>query len=126
MLERLSIPNAVDMDEDHYQLIDNGDSTTTILFNATHIGNTVLISYPKVVDVDHSFEITDENVNELRTRMTYTKCWTDGERYRFVFDNVLITSFPDAHSEDEFEGELTVNIQRDKNGRFGYAYRIVA
>ena len=126
ILERLAIPTKVDMDEDHYQLIDNGDGTTTILFNEVHIGRDILISYPKVVDVVDSFELTDENVNELRTRMSYVKCHTDGSKYRFVFNNVLITSFPDVISEDDdAEGELTINIQRDANGRFGYAYRIV-
>ena len=126
LLERLSIPSRVDMDENHYQLVDNEDGTTTILFNKVHIGRQVLISYPKVVDVDHSFYLSDENVNELRTSMTYTKCLTDGEKWRYVFNNVLITSFPDAISEDDdAEGELTIAIHRDKDGRFGHAYRIL-
>ena len=126
MLDRLSIPSRVDMDGGHYQLIDNGDGSTTILFNAMHIGRNVLIAYPKVVEVADSFEITDENVNEVHTRMSYVKCFTDGSKYRFVYNNVLVTSFPDALSEDdEQEGELTLNIQRDANGRFGYAYRII-
>ena len=126
MLDRLSIPSRVDMDGGHYQLIDNGDGSTTILFNAMHIGRSVLIAYPKVVEVADSFEITDENVNEVHTRMSYVKCFTDGSKYRFVYNNVLVTSFPDALSEDdEPEGELTLNIQRDANGRFGYAYRII-
>lgn len=126
LLERLSIPSKVDMDEDHYQLIDNGDNTTMILFNAVHIGRDVLISYPKKVDVVDSFEITDEMVNEVRTRMTYVKCHTDGSKYRFVFNNVLVTSFPDALTEDDdAEHEITINIQRDADGKFGYAYRII-
>lgn len=126
LLYRLAIPSRVDVDEDHYQLIDNGDGTTTILFNEVHIGQAMLVSYPKVVDVKDSFDITDEDVNEVRTRMSYVRCYTDGTKYRFVFDNVLITSFPDALTEDDdAEGEFTVSIQRDANGRFGYAYRIV-
>lgn len=126
LLYRLAIPSKVDVDEDHYQLIDNGDGTTTILFNEVHIGMSMLISYPKVVDVTDSFDITDEEVNEVRTRMSYVRCYTDGTKYRFIFDNVLITSFPDAMTEDDdAEGEFTVSIQRDANGRFGYAYRIV-
>ncbi|MEE0896075.1 MAG: hypothetical protein U0L88_00390 [Acutalibacteraceae bacterium] len=126
LLYRLAIPSKVDVDEDHYQLIDNGDGTTTILFNEVHIGQAMLVSYPKVVDVKDSFDITDEDVNEVRTRMSYVRCYTDGTKYRFVFDNVLITSFPDALTEDDdAEGEFTVSIQRDANGRFGYAYRIV-
>ena len=125
LLYRLAIPSKVDVDEDHYQLIDNGDGTTTILFNEVHIGQAMLVSYPKVVDVKDSFDITDEDVNEVRTRMSYVRCYTDGTKYRFVFDNVLITSFPDALTEDDdAEGEFTVSIQRDANGRFGYAYRI--
>ena len=126
MLERLAIPSKVDMDGGHYQLIDNGDGTTMILFNNMHIGRSILIAYPKVVEVADSFDITDENVNEVHTRMSYVKCYTDGSKYRFVYNNVLVTSFPDAISEDdEAEGELTLNIQRDANGRFGYAYRII-
>ena len=126
LLYRLAIPSKVDVDEDHYQLIDNGDGTTMILFNDIHVGKSVLISYPKVVDVTDSFDITDEDVNEVNTRMTYVRCYTDGTKYRFVFNNVLITSFPDAMSdEDDAEGEFTISIQRDANGRFGYAYRIV-
>lgn len=126
MLDRLAIPSKVDMDGGHYQLIDNGDGTTTILFNEIHIGKSVLIAYPKVVEVADSFDITDEDVNEVHTRMSYVKCYTDGSKYRFVYNNVLVTSFPDALSEDdEQEGELTLNIQRDANGRFGYAYRII-
>lgn len=126
MLDRLAIPSKVDMDGGHYQLIDNGDGTTTILFNEIHIGKSVLIAYPKVVEVADSFDITDENVNEVHTRMSYVKCYTDGTKYRFVYNNVLVTSFPDALTEDdEQEGELTLNIQRDANGRFGYAYRII-
>lgn len=126
LLKRLAIPSKVDVDEDHYQLIDNGDGTTTILFNEVHIGRDVLISYPKTVDVTDSFDISDENVNEVRMRMSYPKCMTDGSKWRFVYNNVLVTSFPDALSEDDdAEGEFTISIQRDENGRFGYAYRIV-
>ena len=126
MLDRLAIPSKVDMDGGHYQLIDNGDGSTSVLFNKMHIGRNVLVAYPKVVEVADSFEITDEDVNEVHTRMSYVKCYTDGSKYRFVYNNVLVTSFPDALSEDdEQEGELTLNIQRDANGRFGYAYRIV-
>ena len=126
MLDRLAIPSKIDMDGGHYQLIDNGDGTTMILFNKMHIGRSILVAYPKIVDVADSFDITDEEVNEVHTRMSYVKCYTDGSKFRFVYNNVLVTSFPDALSEDdEQEGELTLNIQRDANGRFGYAYRIL-
>ena len=126
LLERLAIPSRVDVDGGHYQLVDGGEGATYILFNKMHVGKDVLISYPKVVDVLDSFDITDEDVNEVRTRMTYVKTFTNGAKYRFVYNNVLITSFPDALSEDaDAESELTINIQRDADGRFGYAYKIV-
>lgn len=126
LLERLSIPTKVDMDEAHYQLIDNGDGTTTILFNKSHIGRSVLISYPKAVAVDNSFILSDESVNDIRTSMTYTKCYTDGTKWRFVYNNVYVTSFPDALPEDDdAEGEFTISIQRDADGKFGYAYRVI-
>lgn len=126
LLDRLAIPSRIDMDGGHYQLIDNGDGTTMILFNEMHIGKDVLISYPKVVDVVDSFDITDEDVNEVRTRMSYVKQYTNGAKYRFVYNNVLVTSFPDALSEDtDAEGEFTISVQRDADGRFGYAYKIL-
>lgn len=126
LLERLMIPSKVDMDEDHYQLIDDGDGNVIVLFNKVHIGRGVLISYPKKVEVTDSFVLTDEDVNEVRTRMSYVKCHSDGAKYRFVYNNVLVTSFPDGQGTDnDAESEITINIQRDKDGRFGYAYRIV-
>ena len=57
--------------------------------------------------------------------MSYTKTWTDGVKYRFVFDNVIITSFPDEVTDEESEFEFTVTIQKDATGRFGRAYRIL-
>lgn len=126
VLERLSIPTRVDMDEAHYQLMDDGNGNTIILFNSVHIGREMLVSYPKIVNVTDSFEITDEFVNELRTRMTYKKCLSDGTKWRFIFNNVLVKSISDSLTEDEeIEGEIGLSIQRDKNGKFGYVYRIV-
>ena len=57
--------------------------------------------------------------------MSYIKKYTDGAKYRFVFDNVLITSFPDAITEDEGEFSFTVSTQPDANGRYGRAFKIV-
>ena len=123
-LERLSIPSRVDVDEKHYQLIDNGDGTTTVLFNKDLIGQNVNISYPKVVMAEE-YEFTEDVIGDARVRMSYTKTHTDGVKYRFVFNNVLITSVPDAISQDETEFAFTVSIQKDSRGKWGYAYRIL-
>lgn len=123
-LNKLSIPTLVDLDGGHYLLIDNGDGTTSVIFNDMYIGKKALISYPKVVDVEE-FVLDVNDLDEVRTRMSYTKTFTDGNKYRFVFDNVLITSFPDALTEDETEFAFTVSIQPDMNGRYGRAYKII-
>lgn len=123
-LDKLSFPMGVTLDEKHYVLIDAGDGITNVLFNSRLVGQKVLIAYPRKVDVEE-FVISADDINEVRTRMSYVKKHTDGYRYRFVFNNVLITSFPDAITEDEVEFGFTVSIQPDSNGVYGHAYRII-
>ena len=123
-LDRLSIPSRIDLDEKHYQLIDNGDGSTTVLFNKEHIGAPILVSYPKAVEVEE-WIFSEDSIDDVRVRLSYTKKHTDGVVYRFVFNNVLITSFPDALTDAETEFAFTVNIQKDAKGNYGYAYRIL-
>lgn len=126
MLEKLNLPMSVALDEKHYVLTDAGNGVTTVLFNREHIGSKVLISYPRVATVEE-FVLTDEFINELRTSLSYVKRHTDGEKYRFVFNKVLVTSFSDAVGTDEDSNAftITVSIQKDENGVFGRAYRLV-
>lgn len=123
-LAKLSIPMLVDLDGGHYLLVDNGDGTTSVIVNEMYVGKKILISYPKTVDVEE-FIISADDINEIRTRMSYIRRYTDGQKYRFVFDNVLITSFPDAITEEESEFAFTVSIQPDAYGRYGRAYKII-
>ncbi len=123
-LDKLAIPTLIGLDGGHYLLVDNGDGSTSIIVNKMYIGKKVLISYPRTVEVEE-FVITTEDMNEVRTRLSYIRRYTDGMKYRFVFDNVLITSFPDAITEDEGEFAFTVSIQPDANGRYGRAYKII-
>lgn len=123
-LDKLSIPMLVDLDGGHYLLVDNGDGTTSVIVNEMYVGKKLLISYPKLVEVEE-FIISTDDINEVRTRMSYTRRYTDGQKYRFVFDNVLITSFPDAITEEEGEFAFTVSIQPDAYGRYGRAYKII-
>ena len=123
-LDKLSIPLTIDLDGGHYLLVDNGDGTTSVIFNKMYVGKKMLVSYPKRVDVEE-FVISADDINEVRTRMSYVKTFTDGVKYRFVYDNVLITSFPDAITEDEGEFAFTVSIQPDAYGRYGRAFKIV-
>lgn len=123
-LEKLNIPMNIALDQKHYVLVDAGDGITNVMFNADHIGKKVLISYPKLVDVEE-FVLADDAVNEIRTSMSYVRRYTDGYKYRFVFNKVLVTSYSDALSEDEGEFSVTISIQKDENGIYGHAYRII-
>lgn len=123
-LEKLAFPTSVILDEAQYVLVDNGNGETAVMFNSIHAGRKVLISYPKLVDVEE-FVLNADNLDEVRTRMSYVKRYTDGKKYRFVFDNVFVTSFPDALTEEEGEFEFTISIQPDANGRYGRAYKII-
>ena len=121
---KLSFPTSVALAPNQYVLVDNGGGETSVIFNAEHVGKKVLIAYPKKVDVEE-FVLSAEDVNEVRTRMSYVKKHTDGNRYRFVFDNVLVTSFPDTIGEDETTFSFTISIQPDAQGRYGRAYKII-
>lgn len=123
-LAELSVPSLVDMDEKHYVVIANADGTTSIYFNKAHVDAPVVISYPKKVEVEE-WELNADNLSSRRVRLSYTRTWTDGTKWRFVFDNVLITSFPEEINEEESEFEFTIVIQKDATGRFGRAYRIL-
>ena len=123
-LEKLSIPMSITVDEKHYVLVDAGSGVTNVMFNEEHIGKKVLISYPKLADVEE-FVLSDDGINELRTSMSYVKKYTDGYKYRFVFNKVLVTSYSDALSEEKGEFSVTLSIQKDENGVYGHAYRIV-
>lgn len=123
-LEKLSIPMNIALDEKHYVLVDAGEGVTNVMLNKEHIGKKVLISYPKLVDVEE-FILSDDAINEIRTSMSYVRKYTDGYKYRFVFNKVLVTSYSDALSEDEGEFSVTISIQKDENGIYGHAYRII-
>lgn len=123
-LEKLSIPMNVALDQKHYVLVDAGSGVTNVILNTEHIGKKVLISYPKLVDVEE-FVLSDDAINEIRTSMSYVRKYTDGYKYRFVFNKVLVTSYSDSLSEDEGEFSVTISIQKDENGIYGHAYRII-
>lgn len=125
MLTRLSIPAMIDVDEGHYFVISNTDGSTTVYFNKELVGSEIIVSYPRVADVEE--EIADvENVGNVRVRMTETIEQTDGTKLVFVYDNVLVTSFPANITEEETEFSFTINIQKDASGHYFRKYRILS
>ena len=123
-LVELIVPNKVDIDEKHFFVIDNEDGSATVYVNSALVGHTVIVRYPQAVEIEEYVYDVD-NVRYRKTRLSYTRTYTDGVKYRFVFDNVIITSFPDEITDEEGEFEFTVTIQKDATGRFGRAYRIL-
>lgn len=127
MLKRLVMPSLVDFDDEHYVVVKNDVSDregVTIYFNKTLIDQKIIISYPKRVNVEE-WVLDADNAGTTHVRMSYTKTQTDGTKWRFVFDNVMITSFPDSVTDEETEFEFTVSIRKDASGRFGRAYKII-
>lgn len=123
ILTRMAV-SGLALETDQYALVLK-DDVPTIVMNSVHVGHTVLVSYPKKVNVE-SYDICADNLESVRTRMTYTKCHTDGVKYRFVYDNVLVTSFPDSITNDgEQEFSFTITILKGKDGCFGHVYRIL-
>lgn len=124
ILTRISA-GSIALEGDQFALVKMGNhNTPTLLVNSILIGKTLTISYPKRVDAE-SYDICADNLDGVRTRMTYTKCHTDGAKYRYVYDNVLVTSFPDGITNDgEQEFSFTVTILKGKDGCFGHVYRI--
>lgn len=123
-LIELTVPSKVDLDEKHFVVIDNEDGSASIYFNKALVGQTMVVAYPQAMEVEE-YVFDKDNVRYVKTRMSYTRTYNDGVKYRFVFDNVLITSFPDEVTDEESEFEFTVTVQADKDGRYGRAYRLI-
>lgn len=122
---QLAVPTLVTLTEDQFQVIKNADGTTDLFFNNAAVGAEVLVSYPRMVDVEEEI-LTAENIGDTRVRMTSPVETSDGVRYQYVFDNVLITSFPfTINSSNETSFSFTITIQRDDDGVFVRRRRIV-
>jgi len=128
MLSRVSVPTLVTLNERQFQVL---DGTVTdihdagkILFHKSLVGQNILVTYPKKAVVEQYIG-TDEAVEGKRVRMFYTVCQTDGVKITYVFNNVLITSFPMTINAEETVFSFTISIQRDRNNRFYERYRVV-
>lgn len=124
-LKRLSIPNAVALDEGHYQVIKNNNGTITLKFNVQLAGNEVLISYPRTTTVEEWIG-NAENLGSVRVRMTVPLETTDGRQETHVFNNVLVTGFPMSFTQEETEFAFTITIQKDSDGDFYHIYKQIA
>jgi len=123
--KQLSVPTLVDLKEDQFQVIKNADGTTDLFFNSVAIGAEVLVSYPRTVEIEEEV-MTAENIGDVRARMSYPVETSDGVRYVYIFDNVLITSFPfTINNNNETAFSFSITIQRDDDNVFVRRRRIL-
>ncbi len=124
MFTRLNVPNLVAMGDNHFIVIPGEEGLTDIYFNAVMAGQTVVISYPKEVEIEELVADAD-NVGTRRVMMSYKEEQTDGTKWVYVYGNVLVTTFPQSLTEDETEFSFTINIKKDESGHYYRKYRIL-
>lgn len=125
MLVRYSLPTVTGLDAKHFTVLPNSDGSTDIYFDKALVGKSVVIAYPKRAEIEEL--VADKaNIGSKRVRMSYEVTQTDGVKYVYVFDNVLVTSFPMGITNEETEFEFSFRIQPDMNGVPFRKYRILA
>ena len=128
-LERLTVPAKVQVTERQYFILNNDDGTATLYFNKALVGMKVKVAYPKLVEVEEIIGDFDY-LGEKRVRYTETVSVMTGDgrvdsQIVTIYDNVLVTTFPDTINEDETEFSFTVRIQKGRDGHIFHRYKIL-
>lgn len=127
-LERVSSPVPIALNENDFMVLDNIKTNPSdlgkFLFNEIFIGKEITISYPRRVDAVHY--VGNENVlQQRRVRMAVTNSFINSEHKQVkVYNNILITSFPDALTSDATTFSFTFNMQKDNNGQWFEFYDV--
>ncbi|MHC5215195.1 hypothetical protein ACYSNR_00900 [Enterococcus sp. LJL128] len=128
MLNRVSSPVIVSVNEKQFIVLD-GTTTTMVdagklIFHSSLVGQKVIISYPKKVDAEHY--VGNENaLEQRRVRMSFVNEQTDGVKLNYIYNNVLVTSFPASITNEEPSFNFTISVQRDRNGDFYEMFRVI-
>lgn len=128
-LDRLVIPTEVDVNERQYFVLNNDDGTATVYFNKALVGLKVMVAYPKLVNVKEMIGDFDF-LGETRVRYTETVTYITGgdvidSQVVTIYDNVLVTTFPNTITEEETEFNFAIRIQRGRDGHIFHRYEIV-
>lgn len=84
-----------------------------------------MYAYPKEVSIEQ-YVGEDDAYEGRRVRLFFPTVQTDGVKVNYIFNNVLVTSFPTTLSNtDETTFEFEVSIQKDNNGRFFEVQKII-
>lgn len=119
-MSRVNNPNLMKLNERQFQVItmkQNPEVTYNggkIYFDASLIGKTVFVSYPKEALEVETYHANSSFVNDRRLKMAYTRQLSDGVIEMLEYPSVRITSFPMAVSATEnSELEFSVKVSRD-------------
>ena len=126
MLNRVNTPKPVQIEKNQFIVLDHtvvGGEPGVLLFDEELVGETVMISYPQLVEAEH-FVGNSSDLEARRVRMSIVKEQTDGVKQHYVYNNVLVTSFPDSLSDEETTFDFTISVQRDRNGNFYEMFRV--
>lgn len=121
-LTLVNSPQPMNLTERQFQVLDGtyaeGLDAGVVLVHESLIGQSIIVAYPKAVSIEE-FIADDKDLNKRRTRMAVEECLNDGTINIYVFENVLVTTFPLGRtSTDEQTWELAMTIQRGKDGAF--------
>lgn len=126
LLYRIMAPVPVTLSYDQYQVVHNTETgVSTFYFNEHLAGKDVLITYPQKVDLKERIVGNNDNLNEVRVKMSYPWVYPDGTEEIHTFNNVLITSFPASITSEESEFSFTINIRKDNDGNWFTVQRVL-
>lgn len=127
-LSRVNTPIPVALGERQFIILDGRttvpDDAGKILLNEAMVGLNIAVSYPQKASIEQ-LVASDDRLGETRVRMSFKETHKDGVEYVYVYNNVLITSFPQTINNEETTFEFTLSIQRDGNGNFFEKNRIL-
>lgn len=127
LLTRINNPNLMNLDERQFQVINSklkpgaDIEGSKLYFHKDMVGKVITVSYPRSCEVEE-FVANERGINEKRVKMSYTKVQSDGVVEVHVFENVLVTSFPQSISNSDSEFSFSISVQRNVNGDF---YRVM-
>lgn len=124
-LTKVNLPDVAVLNEKQYQIIKHGEYDGYLIVHERLIGQPLLYAYPKEVSIEQ-YVGEDDAYEGRRVRLFFPTVQTDGVKVNYIFNNVLVTSFPTTLSNtDETTFEFEVSIQKDNNGRFFEVQKII-
>jgi len=129
MLRRIHLPTPHEVMPNEFQIL-QGSGVADQLQGFINVspsleGELLIISYPRHSSVEEWASNID-NVGRRRYRMSYPVVLSDRTELVYVYDNVMITSFPQTLSgSDATSFAFTMNIARDQDGDFFKRRRII-